>query len=178
MLKSTEENIKRIKEHIQQRASKNETVAFTKYIIERPYLIEELYKLIFQYNIKEQWKAAWLFEHIYLEDKRLINPYLKNMIQQFPNLESDGVKRHFSKILAYSEINHLLDGCFINTCFDWILSEKIPVAVKANCMHILYNATKIYPELKPELKIVIEEQFNNNSAGFKSRARKILKEIS
>ncbi|MCW3787631.1 hypothetical protein [Plebeiibacterium sediminum] len=178
MKKATPEELNILKEHIQTRANKTETVSLTQYIIDRPHLIEELYHLIFTCDKKEQWKAAWLFEHVYLEDKTIIRPFLKDMIKRFPNLQSDGVKRHFSKMLAYSDINNLLDGNFINICFDWLISEKIPVAVKANCMHILYNATKVYPELKPELKMILEEQFDNNTAGFKSRAKKILKEIS
>jgi len=170
--------ISRLKDHISARANKTETVAISKFIIVHPYLIDELYHLIFSSDIKEQWRAAWLFEHIFLENEDLVQPFLKDMIRQFPTITNDGVKRHFSKILAFSDINEILDGEIINTCFEWILSEKIPVAVKANCMHILYNATKKYPELKPELQIVLEEQFHNNTSGFKSRAKKILKEIS
>ena len=178
MKKAIPKDITLLKEHIQTKANKTETLSLTRYILDHPHLISELYHLIFNCNKKEQWKAAWLFEHVYLEDNTIIQPFLKDMIKQFPCLQSDGVKRHFSKMLAYSDINNLLDGNFINVCFDWLISEKIPVATKANCMHILYNATKIYPELKPELKMILEEQFDHNTAGFKSRAKKILKEIS
>ncbi len=178
MQKASATEIKMLKEHLSSRANKPETVSFSLYIIEHPYLIDELYQLIFNDKTKGQWRAAWLFEHIFLDNKALISPYFEDMINKFPKLKQDGIKRHFSKILAFSDINHLLNGDFINTCFDWIIAEDIPVAVKANCMHILYNATKKYPELKPELKMILEEQFNNNTAGFKSRAKKILKEIS
>ncbi len=177
MQKASTSEIETLIEHLNSKASKPETVSFSKYIIQHPYLINELYHLIFRTKIKGQWRAAWLFEHIFLENKDLIAPYIEDMIKRFPELKKDGIKRHFSKILAFSDINDLLNGEIINTCFDWIIAEETPVAVKANCMHILYNATKKYPELKPELKMILEEQFHNNSAGFKSRAKKILKEI-
>ena len=35
-----------------------------------------------------------------------------------------------------------------------------------------------YPEIKPELKLIIEDQLPHQSAGFKSRAKMVLKQLS
>ena len=44
-------------------------------------------------------------------------------------------------------------------------------------MSVLGNLAKKYSEIKPELKLIIEDQLPHQSAGFKSRAKHILKEL-
>ena len=63
----------------------------------------------------------------------------------------------------------------IDLCFRWILDNEETVAVKVYCMQIIAN--HLYPELKYELRGVIEDRFSRSSAGFQSRGRKILKMI-
>jgi len=41
----------------------------------------------------------------------------------------------------------------------------------------LQNLSKIYPEIKQELKTIIEDRWDHESAAFKSRAKKILKDL-
>jgi hypothetical protein len=41
----------------------------------------------------------------------------------------------------------------------------------------LQNLAKDYPEIKTELKLLIEDQLPHQTAGFKSRGKKILKEL-
>jgi hypothetical protein len=40
------------------------------------------------------------------------------------------------------------------------------------------HSNKQYPEIKQELKTIIEDHWDFESAAFKSRAKKILKELS
>lgn len=139
--------------------------------------IDQIYALTCHDNHKVQWHAAWVFEHIYFANTNMLQHYLPDIIKRLPHVESDSIKREFCKILSFSQINKLIDGDFINTCFDWLMSEKIPVAVKAHCMQILYNVCEEYPDLRSELVQVIESQIDNNSVGFKSRGRKIIKAL-
>ena len=44
-------------------------------------------------------------------------------------------------------------------------------------MDIAYNIASDIPELKEELALVINDQMEFNSAGFKSRGKRILKKI-
>ena len=44
-------------------------------------------------------------------------------------------------------------------------------------MTVLGNLAKQYPEIKAELKLLIEYQLLHQSAGFKSRAKKVLKDL-
>ncbi|MCY7309163.1 MAG: hypothetical protein LH619_00155 [Chitinophagaceae bacterium] len=44
-------------------------------------------------------------------------------------------------------------------------------------MTVLQNLSKLYPEIKQELKTIIEDRWELETAAFHSRAKKILKEI-
>jgi hypothetical protein len=65
----------------------------------------------------------------------------------------------------------------MNLCFDYIISPKEKPAVKAFSLTVLQNLSRQYPEIKNELRTIIETQWDNESPAFRSRARKILKEL-
>jgi hypothetical protein len=121
-------------------------------------------------------RAAWVAEIVCLEYPELIVPYIHELIEALPRFTHPGSQRNTVKILTRCTIEDENDqGVLIDLCFQWITKPEITVAVKVYCMEILSNHLKIYPELAYELKSVIEDQFEKNSAGFKSRGRRTLK---
>ncbi len=66
-------------------------------------------------------------------------------------------------------------GTLMDSCFKFIEDPKTAIAVKAFSLHLLHQLSKTYPEILPELKLVIEDKLDNETAAFKSVARKILK---
>ena len=54
-------------------------------------------------------------------------------------------------------------------------SMQTAIAVKAYLMTILAKIAQEYPELSEELFSIIEVQYTYGSAGFKSRAKKVMK---
>jgi len=64
-----------------------------------------------------------------------------------------------------------------NICFGFIVDVKEEIAVKAFSLTILENLSKQYPEIKHELKVIIEERWDYETAAFHSRAKKILKNL-
>jgi len=64
-------------------------------------------------------------------------------------------------------------GVVMNTCFEFISSPAEAVAVKAFSLTVLENLSRIYPEILPELKLVIEERWEHETVAFRTRAKKI-----
>ena len=71
----------------------------------------------------------------------------------------------------------VFEGILIDLCFSYLVSERYPVAVKVHAMEIIYRHCLIYPELKKELIAIIRDQTDNNSVGFSSRGRRIIKQL-
>ncbi len=119
-------------------------------------------------------RAAWVIDVICEKNAQLAKAYIQRMIRLLPNCRHNGTRRHILRILEKSDIPEVISGELIDYCFQAITDARVPVAIKVFSMQIIANYTKKYPELKFELRTVIEDQWDKNSAGFKSRGRKIL----
>lgn len=60
-------------------------------------------------------------------------------------------------------------------CFKYLESPDEAVAIKAFSLTVPGRLAKKYPEIVPEIKLIIEEQLPYQSAAFKSRAKNFLK---
>ena len=65
----------------------------------------------------------------------------------------------------------------VDICFNFLLSQDEPVAIRVFAMTVLGNIAQKWPELKNELRMAIEENMEFGSAGFKSRGKKELKRL-
>jgi hypothetical protein len=123
------------------------------------------------------WRAAWILDGSDEQHPGLASPYLHKIIQNLPQLESKGALRSLLRLLCRFDIQEEDQGLLIDLSFGYLVSELYPVAVKVHAMQIIYKHTLIYPELKEELITVIEDQVENNSVGFKSRGKRIIRQL-
>ncbi|TAJ09420.1 hypothetical protein DMA11_19950 [Marinilabiliaceae bacterium JC017] len=140
-------------------------------------VVAKLFSLTTHKNHKIAWRSAYLVDQIHDLAPEMVTPYLPRIAEALPALTNQSVKRHFARILVQHDLSELADGRLLDACFTWLTQQDTPIAVKAHCMQILFNLTKIYPELIPELKIVLEELIPYGSKGEQNRARKILKQL-
>jgi hypothetical protein len=105
----------------------------------------------------------------------MIKLYIPILVAQLTNGEAHtAVIRNAVRILQEIEIPEALHGKVMDACFKFIESPTTPVAIKAFSLTTLSNLAKIYPEIQPELKLIIEERIDNETAAFKNRGKKIL----
>lgn len=86
----------------------------------------------------------------------------------------DAVIRNSVRVLQDIELPEQFHGEVMNVCFQFLEQPATPVAIKAFSLTTLFNLSKKYPEIKPELKLIIEERWEHETAAFHSRGRKIL----
>jgi len=84
------------------------------------------------------------------------------------------MQRNILRFLQDIEIPKRFYGIVTDRCFA-LMDTKEPIAVRVFSMTVLANIAKQEPDLKKELRIAIEDQLPYASAGFLSRARKVLK---
>ena len=123
------------------------------------------------------WRASWVLDGSDEQKPGLAVPHISTIIKSLPGLESKGSLRSLLRLLARYDIPEEDQGMIIDLCFSYLVSELFPLAVKVHAMMIIYNHVLIYPELKDEFITVMEDQIDNNSVGFKSRARNLIKEM-
>lgn len=136
-----------------------------------------LLKLTLQEKDPLAWRAAWVLDGSDEKKPGLARNHLSRIVKALPKLESKGALRSLLRLLTRYDIREEDQGLLIDLCFSYLVSEQYPVAVKAHAMQIIYQHVLIYPDLKHELIAVIEDQAENNSAGFKARGTMLIKQM-
>jgi hypothetical protein len=109
----------------------------------------------------------------------LFRPYCSQVIRELKNLRSDGAMRNLLKTLAEVPVrlSNKDKTILLNQCFDYLMSNKYPIAVHVFSMQILYNLSREIPEIGDELSQILLERIPEASAGYRSRAKRIMKKL-
>jgi hypothetical protein len=141
----------------------------------------EKFKSLLDIALREKdplaWRAAWVLDGSDEKSPGLAVDYISAIVCKLPDLKSNGSTRSLLRMLCRYNIPEDDQGILIDLCFRYLVSELYPVAIKVHAMQIVYQHVLIYPELKEELVTVIQDQVGNNSVGFRSRGRRILKKL-
>jgi len=157
---------------------KADTMRITEYACSSTKRFKELMDCFLSDEYKLAQRAAASVSWAVRKKPALIIPHLKGVVAQLQRTDvHNAVIRNSVRILEHIEIPEAYHGDVMNACFGFIENPSTPAAIKAFSLTTLYNLSKHYPEIKPELKLIIEERINNETAAFKSRALKILRQI-
>lgn len=165
----------------------------TKYanlVLAQPKLIKPLIEILFMVNDKISTRAAWVLEFACKENIYLILPELDYFILNLKRLTLDSAIRPCAKIVEIlielyykKEDNAIVQSInknhkeqLIEVCFDWMIQDE-KVAVKAYSMSSLYLLGTEFNWIHEELKTILQRDYSHQSAGFKARAKFILKKI-
>lgn len=137
---------------------------------------DALFKLFLNDEYRVVQRAAWPVSYCVIAHPQFISKHWLALIKnlQKPNLHN-AVKRNSIRLLQDIAIPGKYQGSIMDICFNYVASPTEAVAVKAFSLTVLGNLAKQYPEILPEIKLVIEEQMPQQTAAFKSRAKTFLK---
>jgi hypothetical protein len=159
--------------------SKSQTIKIVNWVGKSQARFDQLFNLFLKDENRVTQRAAWPLSYCARQHPELIRKHLGKLIK---NLQKkglhDAVKRNSVRILQEISIPARFHGAIMNTCFRFIESPDEAVAIKAYSLTILENLIPLYPDIRNELKLIIEERWNLETAAFRSRARKILKKIN
>lgn len=121
-------------------------------------------------------RAAWPLGYVAIAHPRLIKKHLGKILKnlQKPGLH-DAVKRNTVRLLQDIDIPEKFHGEVMNICFDYVSSPVEKPAIKAFSLSVLQKLAQQYPEIRQELKTIIEDRWDYEAAAFRSRAKRILK---
>ena len=123
-------------------------------------------------------RAAWPVSYCVMQYPSLINKHWKGLINHLKKAnQHNAVKRNGLRLMQEIKIPEKYHGEIMSLCFTFLESPREALAIKVFSMTVLGNLARIYPDIIPELTLIIEDQLPQQSAGFKSRAKKVLKII-
>jgi hypothetical protein len=139
-----------------------------------PILWDTVVSASYPYNAR----AMWVFELICTSNDTIFNQYLDTMAAFFPISENEAVNRMIAKLLMLKDVPEKYEGEVLNTAFERLVDKKLPIAVRVNCMQIVFNLSKKYPEIEFELRGIIENEIAHGMPAFKNRGGKILQQLN
>ncbi|TNE53486.1 MAG: hypothetical protein EP344_14920 [Bacteroidetes bacterium] len=121
-------------------------------------------------------RAAWVVGTLAEKTPYLLEPWLPEMVAKMrePGVH-DAVKRNVVRILEDIDIPDSVLDEVADACFGFLADPQEAVAVRVFSMTVLEKICRKIPELKPELRLLIEEHWEHGTAAFHSRGRKVLK---
>jgi len=165
----------KLRDQILKEHSKSNRVAIVKWIGDSQKRFDQLFDLFLHDEYRVVQRAAWPLSYAVSAHPTFIQKHFSKLLK---NLEKpgihDSVKRNTIRLLEDISIPERFHGRVMNICFNYITSPQEAAAIKAFSLTVLERLSKQYPEIRPELKTIIEDRWNYESAAFHSRAKKIL----
>lgn len=163
---------------IEKEHSKTQCEKIVRYVGNDKVRFGELMQLFLKGEYRVTQRAGWPMSICVEKHPELITPYFKQIL---PLLKKPGVHiavvRNTVRLLQHVNIPKSYHGQVMNICFDFIADNETAPAIKAFSLTVLENLSEVYPEIKSELKLVIEERWPYETAAFWARAKKILKKL-
>jgi len=143
-----------------------------------PPRIDELLALLDHENSQLAWHAAWALQKVFRKYPEFFSQRMLNCLtQKAISAEQEGMKRITLSIVVFADLPDELPVSLVNCCFEWMLSVKTSIAVKALSIHYLHRICKQEPDMLPELQLsVIQLLETTDTPAIRSVARKVLKD--
>lgn len=158
--------------------TKNQATKISDYVSDSPARFKALVDIFLKGPYRITQRASWPLNLCIERHPALVKPHLKRILKllQEPGIH-DAVKRNTMRFLQFCTIPRALHGNVADLCFQYLESKKEAVAVKVFAMTVLSSLIENEPDLKKELRIILEDQLPYASAGFTVRAHRVLKAL-
>jgi|SRR5688572_32069780 len=155
--------------------SKTQTNEIVDYVNGIPNRFKALVEVYLKGPYRTTQRAAWPLSICVEKWPYLIDPHLKKIIisLQKPGVH-DAVKRNTMRLLQFIDIPKRYHGLVADLCFEYLQNRKVAVAIRVFSMTVLANISQSQPDMKKELKLILEDQLPYGTAAFKSRGMKVL----
>lgn len=167
-----------IRDELLQEHSKVQAMKIAEYACAGKKNFEELLDCFLDKEYRVAQRAAWSVSIVAEKKPLMIQPYIGTLVAQ---LQRDDVHhaviRNSVRILQDVDIPAAYHGAVMNACFNFIETPSTPIAIKAFSLSMLHKLSFVYPEIKGELKLIIEEKFDIETPAFKVRARRLLQSL-
>lgn len=117
----------------------------------------KLYDLLFSDDIKIGWKAAWTVEKIVRKFPEILDSEQIDSVTDLLLSTKHGGQQRLLLSIRYSiPVKNPINVGLLNICFEFVSSDKFPVAVQSLALKMLVKLCMVENELIPELEAYLE----------------------
>lgn len=164
-----------LRETILEKHSKSQTDKIVKWVGRSQERFDQLLGLFLNDEYRVTQRAGWPLSYCAEKYPELIHKHFGKLLKNLQKKDlHDAVRRNTMRIFQYIELPKRYHGQVMNLCFTNIESPTETVAVKAFSLTVLERLLPLYPDIRNEVKLIIEERWDHETTAFHTRARKIL----
>ncbi len=166
--------------------TRDKRIKVSQMVLNSPNSISPLMEIAFEDNRVISSKACWILEFVAKKDIKLILINIDGFTKGISNVQLDSSVRPMAKICeilmkeffskSNSDVQMKIKEYHLEkittSCFDWLIGEH-KVAAKAYSMTSLYLLSEKFEWIRPELQMILEQNYSMGSAAYKARARQI-----
>jgi len=128
-------------------------------------------------DLRLRQRISWVLMAFPELDQSCLTPQIDRLLSVLFKTKENSLKRNILRLLQIQSIPEKHHGPLIDFCFNILEDKKEAVAIQVFAMTVAGKLAKPYPELLHELALLLEANYEYGTAGYKSRARKIIKMI-
>jgi hypothetical protein len=164
-----------IREALLTEHSKRQTMMIVAYIDGDAGRFRELMTNFLGETYRVSQRAAWAVNYCAQAHPELIRPYFAKLIEQLEDPDAHvAVRRNVARLLQFVEIPARYRGRVFEACYQLVADPDQPVAVRVFSMTVAAKIANGRPELMQELRLIASKYPQAATAGFRSRARRVL----
>ena len=155
--------------------SKAQATKVADYVGGHPDRFAELMKQLLGPVYRLSQRAAWPVSICIERQPDLVTPYFNVLIKQLERDDAHvAVKRNVARLFQFVEIPKRYQGRVFEACYNLLADPAEPVAVRVFSMTVAAKLAENEPELLNELRLLAAKYPQAATAGFRSRARRVL----
>ena len=147
----------------------------------------DLLDLTFHPQREVAFRAAWVLEFVAMNYPESFVPLVKEFLDRYPDQANQSCQRHFTKIMMCLTDRkgsdklqlppHYNVDLALEKTFEWLIDPETPVAVRVNCMDVLFSLRDRLPWVAEELQCQIVFFLQTGSPALQSRGKAILRKL-
>lgn len=119
-------------------------------------LREEVYQLMFDEDDTVSYQALWVCTHFSKADVEWLSQRQDELIDAAMTCSHSGKRRMFLNLICQQPAADPPRVDFLDFCMEHMISRKEPAGVQSLCMKLAYQLTLSIPELRQELRTMLE----------------------
>ncbi len=134
-------------------------------------------------------RASWIIETFARTYPLQFLPLFHAFFDVLKKQKNQSCLRHFTNVVIYCAGKKAPDDLqklwfrmekefLVDSCFEWLIDEQMPVAVRVNCLEVLAMLRGEFDWVEDELRQQIAFLLRDGTAAMQSRGKKVLKELN
>lgn len=139
--------------------------------------MDALVELFLENDPKLSMRISWSLWYAGEKSPDMLGKWLVKMVGELRKSPSESVKRNIVRLFEDIEITEEILDELADCCFQFVTNPKEAIAVRAFSMTVLGKICQKVPELKPELRLILEDIPPDAAPALRVRARDVMKKL-